>query len=148
MGQQKEWLAWAATAAATLGLVGIAAAQHGSLAGLGEVLAHEPHRHEARARDARMRLTAEAPRGSFISDDGWSAELPRARQILVMRYGADTSSVRIDVYDEQGAVVQHIVWTPGVADRKAVALDALRTGRYMVRVTDGKRTDLLRFRKD
>jgi hypothetical protein len=89
------------------------------------------------------------PEVSMISDDGWSAELPATRQMLVERRGAGAHGpVRIDIYNERGEVVQHIDWSDGSGDLKPVALDALIVGRYVVRVTDGKRTDVVRFRKE
>lgn len=100
--------------------------------------------------DQRALLRGIDPRfsASRISDDGWSAELPVTRQVLIERRGSVHDPVRIDVYNERGEVVQHIDWSGGASDLKPVELDALIAGRYVVRVTDGKRTDVVRFRKE
>lgn len=149
MRQRNEWLLWAATAVGSLGLVGLASAQPVPPQGVDEVLVqHEPieigehHRRSLLESDPR-------PEASTISDDGWSAELPVTRQMMVERRGAGAHGpVRIDVYDERGEVVQHIDWSDGSGDLKPVALEALIAGRYVVRVTDGKRADVVRFRKE
>jgi hypothetical protein len=148
MSQRNEWLLWAATAVGSLGLVGLASAQPVPSQGVDEALVqHEPIEVGAHQR-LSLREIDPRPEVSRISDDGWSAELPVTRQMLVERRGAEHGPVRIDVYDERGEVVQHIDWSGGGSDLKPVVLDALIAGRYAVRVTDGKRTDVVRFRKE
>ena len=149
MRQRNEWLLWAATAVGSLGLVGLASAQPLPSQGVDEALVqHEPIEVGEHQR-LSLREIDPRPKVSRISDDGWSAELPATRQMLVERRGAGAHGpVRIDVYSERGEVVQHIDWSDGSGDLKPVALDALIAGRYVVRVTDGKRTDVVRFRKE
>lgn len=148
MRQRNEWIAWAATAVGSLGLVGLAAAQPAPALSMDEVIVqHAPlevdEDQRALSRGIYPRFSA-----SRISDDGWSAELPVTRQVLIERRGSVHDPVRIDVYNERGEVVQHIDWSGGASDLKPVELDALIAGRYVVRVTDGKRTDVVRFRKE
>jgi hypothetical protein len=149
MRQRNEWLLWVATAVGSLGLVGLASAQPVPLQGVDEVLVQHDPIEVGEHQRLPLRDIDPRPASSSISDDGWSAELPMPRQMLVERRGAGAHGpVRIDIYNERGEVVQHIDWSDGSGDLKPVALDALIVGRYVVRVTDGKRTDVVRFRKE
>lgn len=148
MRQRNEWIAWAATAVGSLGLVGLATAQPSPILGMDEVLVRQEPLELGEHQLGPSRGIDPRPGASRISDDGWSAELPVARQVLIERRGSVHGPVRIDIYNERGEVVQHIDWSDGPSGLKPVALDALITGRYVVRVTDGKRTDVVRFRKE
>lgn len=146
MRHRNEWLAWAATAVGSLGLLGLASAQTVPQGEWSDALA---------AGMSTERLTAfedtkeedVLPPVAPTSDDGWSVELPVARQLVITRRGEEVP-VHIDVYNERGEVVKHIDWVDGAANVKPVALDALLAGRYAVRVSRGERSEVVRFRKD
>ncbi len=147
MRNRNEWLAWAATAVGSLGLVGLAAAQQA------------PQGFLETASTEGVGLDAPVPQGveimdgepkklrGPISDDGWSVELPVARQVVVARR-RPAEALRIDLFNERGEVVEHVEWTSTEGDLKPLALDALVAGRYAVRVTGTDRSQVIRFRKD
>lgn len=145
MRYRNEWLAWAATAVGSLGLVGLAAAQHGTpgtwdLAST-EVPAEGPVPHGV------VIARPDRSRPEPITDDGWSTEVPVARQVVVARRDAK-EPLHIDLYNERGEVVDHIEWPQDASTLKPLALDALAAGRYAVRVAGTERSEVIRFRKE
>lgn len=144
MRHRNEWLAWAATAVGSLGLVGLATAQNAAMykgylasADDGGVSSPAP---EGTAID---RIQRRGP----ISDDGWSTEVPVARQVVISRR-AVTSPLSIDVFNERGEVVDHIDWSGDDGELKPLTLDALVAGRYAIRVIGAERSQVIRFRRD
>lgn len=146
MRHRNEWLAWAATAVGSLGLLGLASAQTVPQGAWREALAAGISTERLSAFEGTKEHVRTSPIAP-ISDDGWSVELPVARQLVITRRGEQVP-LHIDVYDERGEVVKHIDWVDGGANVKPVALDALLAGRYAVRVSRGERSEVLRFRKD
>ena len=149
MEKRNEWLAWAATAVGSLSLLGTTWAQDAPRDGtasadglLAQQVMHD-QREEQKGAEPPLEVLARMP----ISDDGWSAELPNLRQVVIARR-AGPVPVSVAVFNERGEVVQHIDWSEDARALKPVSLDALLAGRYAVRVTDGRRTDVVRFRKD
>lgn len=148
MRYRKEWLAWTATAVGTLGVMGLASAQSGSLIGSYEALAESASMDHGRVSEVQVAHEEPAERSKPIADDGWSMELPTPRQFVVARRNGQQAPVHIDVFNERGEVVEHVEWTGDTGNVKPVALDALLAGRYAVRVTSGERSEVVRFRKD
>lgn len=70
------------------------------------------------------------------------------RQLVIARRGGQQAVVLIEVFNESGQAVAHVEWSDGPDRVKPVALDAKLPGRYMVRITSGGRSEVLRFRKD
>lgn len=148
MRHRNEWLAWAATAVGSLGLLGLATAQTTHAGEWSEALAAEGATERVAADDDEARVDEAQVHAPPISDDGWSVELPIARQLVIARSGAQEGPVHIELYNERGEVLEHIEWAGGASKVKPVALDALLAGRYAVRVTRGERAEVVRFRKD
>lgn len=147
MKHRNEWLAWAATAVGSLGLMGLASAQAVPQGEWSEALAAGMSmEHLASFQDTRIPDEAVDPVAP-ISDDGWSTELPVARQLVIARH-VTQGPLSIEVFNERGEVVEHIDWADGAGRVKPVALDALLAGRYAVRVTSVQHSKVVRFRKD
>ncbi len=147
MKDRKGRLVWAAMAVGAFGSWGTISAQghpvaEAEVASL-ERRVVEPQRVVAPAYDGLV-----SPRPTAIVDDGWSAELPAPRQLVVVRRGGAQGAVRIEVFNARGEVVEHVEWTDDLGTMKPVSLDALVSGRYAVRVTNGERSEVVRFRKD
>lgn len=147
MRHRNEWLAWAATAVGSLGLLGLASAQTVPQGEWSEALAAEMSTERLTSfQDTRIPDEEVGPVAP-ISDDGWSTELPVARQLVITRQ-VTQSPLSIDVFNERGEVVGHIDWADGAGRVKPVALDALLAGRYAVRITGIQHSKVVRFRKD
>jgi hypothetical protein len=76
------------------------------------------------------------------------ADLPMVRQLLLVRNGPSDSVLSIDLFDEQGRILEHMDWTSDGASAKAISLEALATGRYAVRVSGERTSETVRFRKN
>ncbi|HRF82757.1 MAG TPA: hypothetical protein PL070_22055, partial [Flavobacteriales bacterium] len=87
MEKRNEWLAWAATAVGSLSLLGTTWAQDAPRDGTAsamELLAQQvmnDQREEQNGAEPPLEVLARMP----ISDDGWSAELPNLRQVVIAR---------------------------------------------------------------
>ena len=145
MEHRIEWLAWAATAIGSLGLVGLASAQTAPPASWTDALAMGT---TAPVAEGPVVSPAVVLRDGTISDDGWSADLPAARQLVVARKGANAGPVVIELLNERGDVVDHIDWMAAPGALRPVVLDALAAGRYVVRVASSEQSTVMRFRKD
>lgn len=149
MEKRNEWLAWAATAVGSLSLLGTTWAQDAPRDGTASAdgLLAQQVMHDQREVQKGAEPPLEVLERMLISDDGWSAELPNLRQVVITR-SAGPLPVSVDVFNERGEVVEHIDWNNDAHRVKPVALDALLAGRYVLRVSRGERSEVLRFRKD
>lgn len=145
MRDRKGRSVWAAMAVGAIGSWGTVSAQGHPVA---EVASLErrfvgPQRTEVPSYDGMV-----PPRPVAIVDDGWSAELPTPRQLMVVRRSGAQGAVRIEVFNARGVVVERVEWTDDLGTVKPVSLDGLVAGRYAVRVINGERSEVVRFRKD
>jgi len=149
MEKRNDRLAWAATAVGILSLFGSTWAQDlpQGVPNGGEELVAQQAMNVTRGRNKGSKTSMEMVANAPISDDGWSADLPNLRQVMIAR-NAGPEPVRVDVFNERGEVVEHIDWSDDAHTLKPVALDALLAGRYALRVVRGERSEVLRFRKD
>ncbi len=147
MRHRNEWLAWAATAVGSLGLVGLAAAQRVQQGGWEMASAETAALVMPSPKGITIDHTDRLVHATPITDDGWSADLPMARQVVISRRTA-TSPLRIDVFNERGEVVDHIDWSGDGSELKPLPLEALVAGRYAIRVTGAERSQVIRFRRD
>lgn len=147
MRNRNEWLAWAATAVGSLGLVGLATAQPDQQHALDLAAAAGTTTDDLMPDLGTSAMEIRTDRSALISDDGWSTEVPISRQVVVVRNRVD-EVLRIDLFNERGEVLEHLVWNDQEGWLKPLAVEALVAGRYAVRVTGTDRSQVIRFRKD
>lgn len=143
MEHRTEWLSRAAAAIAFLGLIALASAQTAPAASWTEALAMRTSAPDGSAGDPGGVL-----RAGMISDDGWSWDMPAARQLVVARQGGTAGPVVIELLNERGELVERIEWQAAPGALRPVRLDALVAGRYVVRVAGSGQSTTVRFRKD
>lgn len=83
-----------------------------------------------------------------ISDDGRSAEVPLARQLIVVRTGASEGPLQVELFNERGDLLQRTQWDREGANRKTVDLYGLSKGRYVARISGAGRSQVARFRQE
>lgn len=144
MRYRKDWLACAATAVGSLGLLGSAMAQNATVNTweLASAVASE-----VVSKSAEGIGNGHIERHTPITDDGWSIEVPVVRQVVIARRPT-TAPLSIDVFNEHGVVLDHIVWPAADGELKPLSLDALVAGRYAIRVSGAEHIQVIRFRRD
>lgn len=145
MEHRIEWLSRAAAAIAFLGLIALASAQSPLVPSWTDALAVET---KLSGPSGPVGSSEVFSRDERISDDGWSGDMPAARQLVVARRGGTAGPVVIELLNERGELVERIDWQAAPGALRPVRLDALVAGRYVVRVASSEQSTVMRFRRD
>jgi len=148
MKHRNEWLPWVATAVGLLGLVGLASAQPNSNEALSALPSERNIQHDRTSREVRREGNERAATKRPITDDGRSADVPLARQLVLVRKGTSEGPFQVELFNERGDVLQSAQWNGTSATRKTIDLDGLSTGRYALRISGAGRSEVVRFRQD
>ena len=145
--KRNEWHAWAATAIGLMGLVGLASAQSPT----SKELALLP---KADWSDHTSGQIVEPNASSGVGNEVappvsvTSYELQLIRQLFVVHHGSAEGELSVDFFNEEGEVLEHLVWRAHRGEVKSLNLEPFASGRYVVCVSGDGSSQTLRFRKE
>lgn len=142
MNDRSPWPAWAATAIAVLGLVGLAAAQSTPYASTDELLT------TLLPGDGQPTTYAgsdPAPVIRPIHDDGRDTDLLPVIEELIIARSEGAAPIGLRILDEQGRVVRTAAMANNDRRTWSVDLRALDGGRYVAWITGERQAEAVRF---